>query len=188
MKPPPSESLSRRQFLKDGLWTASIALGGAAAAALAARSRTTRWVWQIDPYKCIGCGRCATHCVLSESAVKCVHAFSMCGYCDLCTGYFGPQPKALETGAEHQLCPTGAIRRRFIEEPYFEFTIDESRCIGCGKCVVGCAAFGNGSLFLQIRHDRCLNCNECAIGRVCPSRAIVRVPASEPYLLKVRNV
>ncbi|MHC4761400.1 MAG: hypothetical protein ACYS9H_08680 [Planctomycetota bacterium] len=36
----------------------------------------------------MGCGNCATHCVLNESAVKCVHAYAMCGYCDLCTGYF----------------------------------------------------------------------------------------------------
>jgi len=179
-----SDQLSRRQLLREGFWTVSITAAGAAAAVLAARSRRPSRVWQIDPFKCIGCGRCATHCVLSESAVKCVHAYSMCGYCDLCTGYFDPDPKALDTGAEHQLCPTGAIRRRFVEEPYFEFTIDESRCIGCGKCVVGCAAFGNGSLFLQVRHDRCLNCNECAIARACPSQAFVRVPADRPYLMK----
>lgn len=176
--------LSRRRLLRDGLWTVSFAAFGATGAALAALSRRGAHVWQIDPRKCIGCGRCATHCVLTESAVKCVHAYSMCGYCDLCTGYFDPDPKALETGAENQLCPTGAIRRRFIEEPYFEFTIDEKLCIGCAKCVVGCAAFGNGSLFLQVRHDRCLNCNECAIARVCPSQAFVRVPADRPYLMK----
>ncbi len=179
-----SNPLSRRQVLRDGLWTVSFAACGAAGAALAALSRRESYVWQIDPHKCIGCGRCATNCVLSESAVKCVHAYSMCGYCDLCTGYFDPDPKALDTGAEHQLCPTGAIRRRFIEEPYFEFTIDEKLCIGCGKCVVGCSAFGNGSLFLQVRHDRCLNCNECAIARACPSQAFVRVPADRSYLMK----
>ena len=177
-------NLTRRRFLREGFWTASIAAAGAAAAALAALGRKESTVWQIDPYKCIGCGNCATHCVLNESAVKCVQIYSICGYCDLCTGYFDPNPKELDTGAENQLCPTGAIERKFIEEPYFEYNIDEKLCIGCGKCVVGCAAFGNGSLILQVRHDRCLNCNECAIAKACPSNAFVRVPAEKPYLLK----
>ncbi len=141
-------------------------------------------VWQIDPYKCIACGNCATHCVLDPSAVKCVNSFPMCGYCDLCTGYFPPEPVALNTGAENQLCPTGAIIRKLVEEPYYEYTIDEELCIACGKCVIGCAAFGNGSLYLQVRHDRCLNCHECSIAIACPSQAFVRVPASQPYLLK----
>ncbi|MCK5270309.1 MAG: hypothetical protein KAJ46_05970 [Sedimentisphaerales bacterium] len=141
-------------------------------------------VWQIDPYKCIACGNCATYCVLEESAVKCVHAFAMCGYCELCTGYFEPEPAALNSGAENLLCPTGAIIRNKIEDPYHEYTIDEPLCIGCGKCVKGCNAFGNGSLFLQVRHDRCLNCNECSIAKSCPSGAFRRVPADQPYLLK----
>jgi electron transport complex protein RnfB len=108
----------------------------------------------------------------------------MCGYCDLCTGFFQPDAPDLNEGAENQLCPTGAIRRTFIEDPYFQYDIDEPLCVGCGKCVEGCAAFGNGSLFLQIRHDRCVNCNECAIAMACPAEAIRRVPASRPYLLK----
>ena len=141
-------------------------------------------VWQIDPFKCTFCGRCATHCVLSESAVKCVHAYDLCGYCDLCGGYYKPGVTNLNTGAENMLCPTAAIERKFIEEPYFEYEIKEDLCIGCAKCVAGCTSFGNGSLHLQIRHDRCVDCNECAIARVCPSDAISRVPANQPYLIK----
>jgi len=151
---------------------------------LARRATADDSVWQIDPAKCINCGNCATYCVLKPSAVKCVHAYAMCGYCDLCTGYFQPEPNELNTGAENQLCPTGAIQRTFVEDPYFEYSIDESLCIGCSKCVKGCNAFGNGSLFLQVRHDRCVNCNECAIAAACPADAFVRVPASKPYLLK----
>jgi len=141
-------------------------------------------VWQLDPEKCGKCGKCATNCVLSPSAVKCFHSYSMCGYCNLCTGYFDPQPNDLNTGAENQLCPAGAIRRRFVEEPYYEYTIDQTLCIGCGKCVKGCQAFGNGSLFLQVRRDICINCNECAIARACPADAYVRIPASQGYILK----
>jgi electron transport complex protein RnfB len=140
--------------------------------------------WQIDPNKCIACGNCATYCVLKDSAVKCVKVYPICGYCRICFGFFGPEPLEINEGAENQLCPTGAIKRTYIEEPYYEYTIDESLCIGCGKCVKGCNTFGNGSLFLQVRHDRCLNCNNCSIAAACPSGAYVRVPAESPYLLK----
>lgn len=143
-----------------------------------------RTVWQLDPAKCIQCGRCATNCVLSLSAVKCVHRFEMCGYCRLCFGFFQPGTSSLTSAAENQMCPTGAIRRRFVESPYYEYTIDESLCIGCGRCVKTCGAFGNGSLVLQVRHDRCVNCNECSIARNCPSGAYTRVPADQPYLFK----
>ena len=143
-----------------------------------------QFVWQLDPAKCIQCGRCALNCVLSPSAVKCTHVYAMCGYCDLCGGYFKPGTTTLTTGAENQLCPTNALKRRFIEDPFFEYTIDETLCIGCGKCVKGCGAFGNGSLQLQVRHDRCVNCNQCSIARNCPAEAFSRVPANDPYLLK----
>jgi electron transport complex protein RnfB len=141
-------------------------------------------VWQLDPGKCIQCGRCATACVKTPSAVKCTHAYSMCGYCNLCSGYFKPGTKTLDTGGEKQLCPTSAIKRSFVEDPFYEYTIDEALCIGCGKCVKGCGAFGNGSLQLQVRHHICDNCNDCAIARQCPADAFSRVPLTDPYLLK----
>ncbi len=143
-----------------------------------------RTVWQLDPAKCIQCGQCATRCVLQQSAVKCVHRFEMCGYCKLCFGFFIPGTTQLTSAAENQVCPTAAMKRKFVEEPYFEYTIDEPLCIGCGRCVKGCGAFGNGSLVLQVRHDRCLNCNDCAIARDCPAGAFRRVPADQPYLFK----
>lgn len=179
-----NKKLDRRDFIQKG---ARITLGASLAGigiAAATKASAEKYVWQIDPFKCTQCGRCATDCVKNPSAVKCVHAYDLCGYCDLCGGYFKPGANKLETGAENQLCPTAAIERRFIEEPYFEFIIDEELCIGCGKCVKGCGAFGNGSLHLQIRHDLCDNCNECAIARVCPSDAISRIPASQAYIIK----
>jgi len=172
--------LTRREFLRGAGLLGLGAAGGAGA--LSALGDDT--VWQIDPEVCIQCGKCAVNCVLAESAVKAVHVHAMCGHCDLCTAYFEPEPASLDTGAENQLCPTGAIVRRFVEEPYFSYSIDETLCIGCAKCVKGCDMFGNGSMFLQIRHDRCRNCNACSIADGCPSRAIRRVPASTPYLLK----
>ena len=185
----PAPTSDRRSFLVDMLRAASaMGLAGAAGFLAGRRGRADELVWQLDPEKCVACGNCATHCVLDESAVKCVNTFEMCGYCDLCTGYFEPEPIALDSGAENQLCPTGAIVRKLIEDPYFEYTILEPLCIGCAKCVKGCAAFGNASLYLQVRHDRCKNCNECSIALACPSQAFRRVPARSPYLLKQREV
>ena len=179
--------MKRRAFFS-GLARVAAVLGlGGVAGRLAQRAQAGHTVWQIDPWKCTACGKCATECVLELSASKCVQFYDICGYCDFCTGYFEPEPNDLNTGAENQLCPTGAIKRTFVEDPYFEYTFDERLCIGCGKCVKGCNAFGNGSLYLQVQHDRCQHCNECAIAVACPSEAYSRVPAEEPYLLKVRG-
>ncbi|UCF17841.1 MAG: hypothetical protein JSW59_10320 [Phycisphaerales bacterium] len=182
--PENNKPMDRRDLLKGGLRGGCLAALGLVTGSAAHKNRKIDMVWQIDPYTCASCGNCATYCVLEESAVKAVQVYAMCGYCDFCPGYLEPEPPALDSGAENELCPTGAITRKFIEEPYYEYSIDESLCIGCAKCVKGCAAFGNGSLFLQVRHDRCLNCNECAIAVACPSGAFKRVPADQPYLLK----
>ena len=178
------DPLRRRAFLWTGLTSAVGLVLGGLTAKLFSRSSKEEMVWQLDPGLCIQCERCATNCVLPHSAVKCFHSYSMCGYCDLCSGYLQPGAKSRDTGAENQLCPSGAIKRTFVEDPYFEYTIDKELCIGCGKCVKGCGAFGNGSLYLQADHDRCLNCNECSIARSCPANAWSRLPASRPYFLR----
>jgi len=182
--PEKKDKSTRRDFLRNGLRGAGLMLLGGTLGVLPFRSKRGETVWQIDPHKCIQCGKCETECVLSESAVKCVHAYAICGYCEICSGYLNPNWKNDMGGAENELCPTGAISRSFVEDPYYEYVIDEHLCVGCGKCVKGCAAFGNGSLFLQIRHDRCLNCNHCTIAQACPAQAIKRVPADRPYILK----
>jgi len=175
-----SKKINRRKFFQTAVALSVGGLGGA----IAIKSTKANTVWQIDPNLCTQCEKCATECVLSQSAVKCVHAYDVCGYCELCGGYSTPDAIHLDTAAENQLCPTGAIKRTYIEDPYFEYSIDETKCIGCAKCVKGCGAFGNGSLYLQVRHDLCLNCNECAIARVCPSGAFKQVPVDKPYLLR----
>lgn len=182
--PNQDNALDRRDLIKKGLHGLALLVTGGVSGFLAERSQANSYHWQIDPSKCIACGNCATYCVLEESAVKCVNTYAMCGYCNLCTAFFEPAPKSLNTGAENQLCPTGAILRTFIEEPYYEYKIDESLCIACGKCVKGCKEFGNGSLYLQVRHDRCVNCNQCAIAVACPTQALTRVHRDQPYLLK----
>lgn len=194
-----SKPLTRRDVLRGGLRAGCIAgLAGAGAWLLARRSATgglkglragasggERRVWQIDPAACVHCGRCATECVLEPSAVRCVHAYELCGRCDFCFGYYELKPGShAGAGAEHQLCPTGAIQRRHIRQQHFDYVIDEDKCIGCARCVKGCNQAGNGSLYLQVRHDICVNCSECSIAAACPSQAFRRVPADRPYLHK----
>ena len=171
-------------MLRSGLRGAGLLGIGAATGYLSGREAKADTVWQINPDLCIQCGRCATECVLEVSAVKCTHSYGMCGYCKLCTGYFEPEPVNLDEGAENQLCPTGALKREYIEDPYYEYSIIRELCVGCGKCVKGCNMFGNGSLYLQVGHERCLNCNICSIATACPAQAFVRVPADKPYLLR----
>jgi electron transport complex protein RnfB len=179
-----ANAMSRFEFVRQGMGRlAAFGLGLVGGlAAFAGRRKNT--VWQIDPTKCTQCEHCATSCVLTPSAVKCVQSYPVCGYCRLCFGYFQPNAPELTSAAENQLCPTGAIERVFVEDPYWEYNIDEEACIGCAKCVKACEMFGNASFYLQVRHDQCVNCNDCSIARHCPADAWVRLPASDPYLLK----
>ena len=188
MKQNKNTSISRREFLRTcGTIIASGALASVFGISLKRfldNRSEINYFWQIDSSKCIFCGRCQTACVLPISAVKCVHANRVCGYCDLCGGYYRSNAKELNTAAENLMCPTGAINRKFIEDPYFEYTINERLCIACGKCAKGCNSFGNGSLYLQIKQELCKNCNECAIAKVCPADAIKRVTMDKAYDLK----
>jgi len=183
------KKLTRREALRGAAGGAALVGLGAAAGALGGlgRARGGERVWQIDPQACVQCGNCATQCVLEPSAVKCVHAFELCYNCDLCFAYFTPEHTARTTGAENQVCPTGAITRTYVRDEKYLYTIDESLCVGCGKCVKRCNEQGAASLYLQVRHDRCLNCSQCTIAAACPADAFRRVPAETPYLPKTKD-
>ena len=182
----PDEKMRRREFVRSGMRTVAALAVGSLAGAAAVRAKADEYVWQIDPDKCTQCGRCATDCVLRPSAVKCFHTHGVCGYCDLCGGFHIPTVTDPDTPAEQQLCPTAALERKWIEGPYFEYSIKEDLCIGCALCVQGCEAFGNGSLYMQVQHELCDNCNECAIAVACPADAFVRIPVKQAYLLRRR--
>lgn len=179
-----NSKLTRRDFVRKSIQFSILGGFGVITGGILPKLAAEKYVWQIDTQKCTHCGRCAINCVKTPSAVKCFHAFDMCGYCDLCGGYFRAGVKNLNTAAENQLCPTAAINRQFIEEPFFEYHIEKDLCIGCAKCVKGCEAFGNGSLQLQVDQGLCDNCNECSIARDCPSNAFSRVPSGKSYLMQ----
>jgi electron transport complex protein RnfB len=179
---------TRRDFLVEGIRLMGLVGAAGGAGFLAGRrGQEEPLVWQLDPDLCIACGNCGKHCVLTPSAVKAVQFYPLCAMCDICTGYFHVSYRSLDTAAENQLCPTGALVRQFIVAeagvPRFEYHVNRELCIGCGKCVKGCAMM-NGSLFLQVQHDRCVNCNQCSIAMACPTQAFRRVPRTQPYLLK----
>ena len=118
---PKNSPIRRREFIKR---CGSIVAGGSIVAIAGSvvpklGSEEASLFWQIDPTVCTQCGRCETHCVLPVSAVKCIHAHRVCGYCDLCGGYYRTNVKELNTAAENLMCPTGAIQRKFVEDPYF---------------------------------------------------------------------
>lgn len=180
-----SDTSTRRQFIDRSVRVACwIGLGSAAG--LLTRQASADTVYQVDPLKCTQCDLCRTSCVLSHSAVKAVNDFDRCGYCMLCPAYYDitsvPDARGIPSG---KVCPRDALKRRVVgtvdpDDPnnnYYEYTIDEQLCDGCGKCIKACKApAGNGSLRLEIRYDRCLECNSCAIAVACPDIAIGRVP------------
>ena len=67
-------------------------------------------------------------------------------------------------------------RSRKIEaNNFYEYTIDERLCNGCGRCVMQCKEpAGLSSIKLEVRHDVCLDCNRCSIAIACPEDAYER--------------
>jgi len=93
-------------------------------------------------------------------------------------GYFEPQPNALKPAPRNQLCPTGAIRRTFVEDPYYQYEDPGALCIGCRQVRQGCTAFGNGSLHMQVRHDRWTATSAPSPG--LPRRPVSQGPCGRP--------
>ena len=152
------------------------------------------YAWTIDTSRCINsklgalgvdvCELCASQCVVALSAVRAVNEFSKCGRCYICPAYFKITSAVGPDGLpSEKVCPRDAIKREAIgwvdpDDPannFYEYTIDEEKCNGCGRCIMECKEpAGLGSIRLEVRHDDCLNCNRCSIAIACPEEAYER--------------
>jgi ferredoxin len=193
-----SEQATRREVLSRAVRGAGLLTLGGAAAHLARKAKAHKAkdlsVWRIDPGKCVNirlgatgvevCERCAQNCVLPLSAVRAVNDHSKCGRCCICPAYFEvASPLGPDGLPTQKKCPRDAIKREPIGyvdklDPlnnYYEYMIDDERCNGCGRCVMGCKEpAGLGSIRLEVRYDLCLNCNRCSIAQECPDDAYQR--------------
>lgn len=185
MKP----DLPRRQFL---VWLGRAlgltALGGVAVRVLRGGGPNAEFIqpphrygWQINPDTCTYCGRCETACVRRPSAVKAVNDQKKCSNCVACYGHLCDlkTPSHLIATTDKLVCPHGAVQRTLLFgglDGAYLYNIDANLCNGCGQCARQCNLHGSKSMFLIIRPDLCFDCNECAIARVCPAKAVERVP------------
>ncbi len=188
-----SDDPTRRDVLGLAVRGTGLVILGGAAIHLTQRAAAAG-MWQVDPSKCLNirlgatgvaaCDLCRTECVVSLSAVRAVNEFVKCGRCCICPAYYDVTsetgPDGLPAG---KLCPRDAIERTAIgdvdpDDPlnnFYEYTIDEAKCDGCGKCVMACKEpAGLGSIRLEVRNNLCLDCNRCSIAMACPDDALVR--------------
>ncbi len=193
-----SKRMTRREAMGHAARGAAVVGLGAAAFHLIKKA-DGQMVWQIDHSRCVNsrlgavgvdtCSLCTTECVVVQSVVRAVNDYSKCGRCYICPAYYNVTSAVDEEGLpSEKLCPTDAIERTMIgdadpEDPannYYEYVIDETKCDGCGKCVMGCKEpAGLGSIRLAVRHDLCADCNRCAIAIACPDDAFLHASVEE---------
>jgi electron transport complex protein RnfB len=181
---------TRREFLGHAVRGAALVGLGGAATYLTIKANKA-YAWQLDTAKCVNsrlgavgvdvCELCSTECVVTLSAVRAVNDYGKCGRCYICPAYFDIKSAVNEEGLPSQkLCPRDAIERKPIgwvdeEDPannFYEYIIDETKCNGCGRCVMGCKEpAGLGSIKLEVWHDACVDCNRCSIAIACPDEA-----------------
>ena len=68
-----NKAQSRRKFIHDGMRVSLLLSLGTVSAAALRRVTADEYVWQIDPFKCTQCGRCATECVMSVITSYSIH-------------------------------------------------------------------------------------------------------------------
>jgi electron transport complex protein RnfB len=189
---------TRRELMGHAARGAALLGLGGTSAVLWLKANVT-YAWAIDGAKCINsklgalgveaCQVCATDCVLALSAVRAVNEFSKCGRCYVCPAYFKITSAVGPDGLpSEKVCPRDAIKREAIgwidpDDPannFYEYTIDETKCNGCGLCVMECKEpAGLGSIRLEVRHNVCLDCNRCSIASACPEDAYERKPPAK---------
>jgi len=192
-----SDKYSRRELLGHAARGAAL-LGLTGTAGILSLKAYKTYAWSIDTGKCINsklgavgievCELCATDCVLTLSAVRAVNEFKACGRCYVCPAYYKITSAVGPDGLpSEKVCPRDAIERKPIgwvdpDDPannFYEYTIDEEKCNGCGRCILECKEpAGLGSIRLEVRHNVCLDCNRCSIATACPEEAYERRPLS----------
>jgi len=185
-----AEKKPRREFLGNIARGATL-VGLCGTGAFLVKKTNEVYAWQLDTAKCVNsrlgatgvdvCELCASECVVDLSAVRAVNEYSKCGRCYICPAYFDITSAVDEDGLPSQkLCPRDAIERKAIgwvdpDDPannFYEYIIDEKKCNGCGRCVMGCKEpAGLGSIKLEVRYEFCLDCNRCSIAIACPDEA-----------------
>ncbi len=202
-----SDNPTRRNILGNAVrGTVLLALGGSAAYLV--KKADGQIVWQVDGRRCVNsrlgavgvdvCDLCTTECVVTQSAVRAVNDSSKCGRCYICPAYFNVKSAIDEEGLpSEKLCPRDAIERKPIgwidpTDPannFYDYLIDEEKCDGCGKCVMGCKEpAGLGSIRLRVRYNLCVDCNRCAIATACPENALSQVSLDEAFELENLHV
>lgn len=185
--------MNRRDFINTAARGACLLAVGGVIARVATSTQDARGEWVIDSAACQACGKCATHCVRKKSAVICRNDFVNCGQCTYCYGYEVASDDAF--APIDLVCPTGAIIRtpihivneeEGVDDYRYQYTIDEDKCTGCGKCVKRCKDRGNKTLHLVVRQDKCDGCNQCTIARSCEgvradgTKAIASILSTQP--------
>ena len=66
------------------------------------------------------------------------------------------------------LCPLGAFYSLFNRFSFFQMRLDESRCVGCGRCERSCPMAVE--VTRDINSPECIRCGKCR--SVCPTGAI----------------
>lgn len=187
------DDVSRRTVLDKAVRGIALAGIGTTAAYLVKKAEGQVF-WQVDAARCINsrldavgaevCELCTKECVVSQSAVRAVNEFSKCGRCYICPAYYNVKSAVDKSGLpSEKLCPRDAIARKPIgyvdpSDPannFYEYIIDEEKCDGCGRCVMGCKEpAGLGSIRLVVRRNLCVDCNMCAISTACPKDALTQ--------------
>lgn len=126
----------------------------------------------LDMSKCIICGRCAAVCAKAPiPAIQAVNAQSACRHCGQCYSYTRQDNG---TRSVQLVCPYDAVRRKKNDDGEYVYTVDQTRCRGCGACVRECMKHGTGSMRLQVIASLCKQCAECPAIRACPRTALTR--------------
>ncbi len=66
------------------------------------------------------------------------------------------------------LCPLGAFYSLFNRVSVYRHTLDQSKCISCGKCSKACKM--DVDVIHSPNHSECIRCGDCI--KVCPTKAI----------------